>query len=48
METLNSDLADLLMQQEDIRLQKMVSVESAQFCSVLSGQDYGSRVGETR
>jgi hypothetical protein len=29
METLNKDLADLLMQQEDIRLQKMISVESA-------------------
>jgi hypothetical protein len=29
METLNKDLADLLMQQEDIRLQKMIAVESA-------------------
>jgi hypothetical protein len=28
METLNNDLADLLMQQEDIRLQKMIAVES--------------------
>jgi hypothetical protein len=34
MGALNKDLADLLMQQ-DIRLQKMVSVESAQFALVL-------------
>jgi chromosome segregation ATPase len=29
MDTLNKNLADLLMQQEDIRLQKMIAVESA-------------------